>query len=64
MCLCIGTTSVGILPYFRRLFKKLGIRMTPNVLNYLEAKHRSKVTHLANLKKQATKKKRNKRKYD
>ena len=64
VCLCIGVASVGVLPYFTRLFKKLGIRMTPNVLNYLEVKHRSKVTRLEKLKQQATKKKRNKRKYD
>ena len=64
VCLCIGITSIGYLAYFRRLYKKLGIAMTPNVLNYLDVKHQSRTKWLEHAKKKDTKKKRNKRKYD
>jgi len=64
VALCVGITSIGYLPYFRRLHKKLGIAMTPNVLNYLDVKHKCRTKRLEFIKKKDSKKKRNKRKYD
>ena len=64
VCLCIGITSIGYLAYFRRLYKKLGIAMTPNVLNYLDVKHKCRSRRLELAKQKLSKKKRNKRKYE
>jgi len=64
VCLCIGIISIGILPYFRRLFRKLGIVMTPNVLHFLEVQHRTRTKRLTNLKTNESKRKRNKRKHE
>ena len=34
----IGIQSIGMVEYFKRVFKTLGIAMTPNVLNFLAVK--------------------------
>jgi hypothetical protein len=34
----IGINALGHLDYFTRLYKKLGVIMTPNVQHYLEKK--------------------------
>jgi len=62
--LCIGISSIGYLQYFQRLFKKMGIAMTPNVLNFLDVKNRSRSKRLLLAKEKKSKKQRNKRKYD
>jgi len=62
--LCIGISSLGYLVYFQRLYKKMGITMEPNVHNFLDVKNRSRSKRLALAKDKASKKKRNKRKYD
>ena len=64
VALCVGITSIGYLAYFKRLYKKMGITMTPNVLNYLDVKHKSRSKRLDATKEKNSKKKRNKRKYD
>jgi len=64
MCLCVGITSIGYLAYFRRLYKKLGIAMTANVLNFLDVKNKCRTKRLELAKDKENKKKRNKRKHD
>jgi len=61
---CVGITSIGYLPYFIRLYKKLDIAMTPSVLNYLNVKHKNPSRRLDLAKEKDAKKQRNKRKYD
>jgi len=62
--LCIGTSSIGHLQCFQRLFKKMGIAMTPNVMNFLDVKNRSRTKRLDLAKEKKSKKERNKRKHD
>lgn len=64
MCIAIGVTSIGLVPFFKRLFGKLGIEMTPNMLHYLEVKDRSRLFRLKKIKTRDKKRSRNKQKYD
>jgi hypothetical protein len=50
--------------FFKRLFKKLGIALSPNVAYYLHTKEKSRVKRLAMIKTREAKQKKNKRKYD
>jgi hypothetical protein len=49
--------------YFRRLFKVLGIVMTPNIVHYLGAKDNNRNTRLEKIKSKETKKNKMKRKF-
>lgn len=62
IAVAIGVTSVGLLPYHVRLFKKLGITMTSETLHFLTVKDRKRArkqaiakTKEAKLKRQAKK---------
>lgn len=39
--LAVGINTLGLLQYFKRLYKKLGIVITPNVLHFLQVKEKS-----------------------
>ena len=62
--LAIGIVSVGFLPYFRCLFKALGITMQDNVLHYLQVRDASRKKRLDRLTMAKTKKGRMKRKFE
>jgi hypothetical protein len=38
----VGIVSLGLLEYFKRLYKALGIAMTPNVLHFLQVKDKQR----------------------
>jgi hypothetical protein len=59
----IGITLIGLLQYFERLYKELGIDVTPNVLHFIEFKERRHVKRLESIKSSEYKKERMKRKY-
>ena len=63
LSMAIGIHSLGLLPYFQRLFKKLGIKLTPNISHFLTVKDKACSERLAAMKTTAAKKERNKRKY-
>jgi hypothetical protein len=60
----VGINSLGVLQFFKRLFRKLGITMTDNVAHYLEIKEETRVKKLAKEKTSSFKKEKNKRKYE
>jgi hypothetical protein len=59
---CIN--SIGVLPFYSRLFRKMGITMTDNVRHYLEVKESARMRKIEGGKTQAAKKNRNKAKYE
>lgn len=62
--IAVGVILVGYMTHFKRLFKALGIPITPNTLHFLEAKDRNRRRRLENVKKTSTKKLRMKRKFE
>jgi hypothetical protein len=60
----VGINSVGVLVYFKRLFRKLGIQMTDNVEHYLRIKEKTRMKRLENVKTKEAKHKKSKRKRD
>ena len=64
VCIAIGITSIGFQPFFVRLFKKLGIAMTTNILYYLQTKEKYRAARLHKLMTRQQKKQRNKRKFN
>ena len=60
----VGINSLGVEVFFKRLFKKLGIKLTPNVAYYLHTREKSRVKRLETIRTRAAKQKKNKRKYD
>jgi hypothetical protein len=62
--LAVGINSIGVLEYFKRLFRKLGITMTNNVVRYLTIKEANRVKKHDNGKTSTAKKEKNKRKYE
>ena len=60
--IAVGVNSIGLLAYYRRLFNKLGIVVTPDILHFLEVKDRNRSARLAKLKTTKKKKKRIQRK--
>ena len=60
----VGINSLGVEVFFKRLFKKLGIKLTPNVAYYLHTREKSRVKRLESIGTRAAKQKKNKRKYD
>jgi hypothetical protein len=48
--IAVGIKLLGLNEYFKRLFIKLGIHMTPNVVHYLKVKDRSWHKRLAKIK--------------
>jgi hypothetical protein len=64
LAFAVGINSLGVLEFFKRLFRKLGITMSDNVVHYLKIKEAWRVQKLAKVKTGAAKKNKNKRKYD
>jgi hypothetical protein len=60
----VGINSLGVLQYFKRLFRKLGITMTDNITHYLTIKEANRVKKHDAAKTTAAKKDKNKKKYD
>jgi hypothetical protein len=60
----VGINLIGVTEYFRRLYRKLGITMTPNVQHYLKLKESNRRKKLDKMKTAEAKKDKNKRKYD
>jgi hypothetical protein len=60
----LGINSLGITQYFQRLYKKLGIRITKNVLYCLQMKDRTRKNRLKKIKTKEKKKDRIKRKHE
>jgi hypothetical protein len=48
--IALGIKSIGLLQYFTRLFKSLGINMTPNIVHYLSFKDGSRSKRLKKIK--------------
>jgi hypothetical protein len=64
IALAVIINSIGVELCFKRLLKKLGIAITPNVAYYLHTKEKSRVKRLSTIRTRAAKQKKNKRKYD
>lgn len=62
IAICI--VSLGPEEFYQRLFKSMGIKITPNVLHYLSVKETQRSTRLEKIKTADKKMKRNKRKFD
>jgi hypothetical protein len=60
----LGINSLGVEAFFKRLFKMMGVPLTPNVAYYLQTIEKSRVQRLEKLKTKESKKNKNKRKYD
>jgi hypothetical protein len=58
---CIN--SIGVLPFYTKLFRKLGITMTENVEHYLRVRESARIRQIQGGKTQEAKKVRNKNKY-
>jgi hypothetical protein len=58
---CIN--SLGVLPFYTKLFRKLGITMTENVEHYLRVREDARIRQIQGGKTQDAKKERNKNKY-
>jgi hypothetical protein len=59
--MCIN--SIGVLPFYTKLFRKLGITMTDNVEHYLKVKETARIKQIQGGKTKEAKKQRNKNKY-
>jgi hypothetical protein len=64
LSMAIGINSLGLEQYFRRLYKKLGIHLTKNVLYCLEMKNRTRHNRLMKIQTKEKKKDRIKRKLE
>jgi hypothetical protein len=64
LSIALGINSVGLVEYFRRLYKRLGINLTKNVLHCLQMKERTRSNRLNKIKTKEKKKERVKRKRD
>jgi hypothetical protein len=53
--IAVGIKSIGMLQYFTRLYKALGINMTPNVAHYIAVKDGSRFKRLTKIKTKAVK---------
>jgi hypothetical protein len=60
----VGINSLGVEAFFMRLFKALGIPLSPNILYYLQLKEKNRAKRLTKVKTAEAKKNKNKRKYD
>jgi hypothetical protein len=60
----VGINSLGVLEFFKRLFRKLGITLTNNVVHYLKIKEATRLKKLDRSKTSNAKKAKNKRKYE
>jgi hypothetical protein len=60
----VGVNSCGVLLFYKKLFRKMGITVTDNVEHYLEHKESNRIKKLAKVKTSTAKKDKNKRKYE
>jgi hypothetical protein len=61
LSIALGINSVGLVKYFWRLYKQLGINLTKNVLHCLQMKERTRSNRLNKIKTKEKKKERMKR---
>ena len=64
LSLAVGINTIGLVAYFKRLFKVLGIKMTPDVEYYLGTKETTQSKRLAKIRTKDMKKKRLKNKFE
>jgi hypothetical protein len=64
IALAVGINSLGVEDYFTRLYGKLCIEMTDNVMHYLKVKEKSRVARLAKIRTKEAKLNKNKKKYE
>jgi hypothetical protein len=60
IALAVGINSLGVEVFFKRLFKKLGLPLTPNVAYYLSLKEKNRNKRLQKVKTRESKLKKNK----
>ena len=60
----VGINSLGVLSFYKKHFRKMGIAMTKNVEHYLEKKEMNRMKKLVKIRTRDAKKEKNKRKYD
>jgi hypothetical protein len=60
----VGVNLCGVLLFYKKLFRKMGITVTENVEHYLEHKECNRLKKLAKVKTSEAKKNKNKRKYE
>jgi hypothetical protein len=63
ICIAVGINSIGVLPFYTKLLRKLGIAMTDNVHHYLECKETARMKKIECGKTSQAKKDRNNGKY-
>jgi hypothetical protein len=61
--IAVGINSLGMVEYFSRLLKSLGIIMTPNIKHFLEVREKSRSNRLKAIKTRDKKKLRNEKKH-
>jgi hypothetical protein len=64
LSIALGINTLGLTEYFRRLFKRLGIHLTRNVMHWLQMKDQTRSKRLARIKTKDKKKDRIKRKHE
>jgi hypothetical protein len=64
VAIAVSVLSLGFVEYFQRLFKALGIHMTPNIVHFLKLKERQQKYRIEKLKKTETKRQQNKSKFE
>jgi hypothetical protein len=62
--LAVGINSLGVEVFFTRLYNKLGIAVTPDVLHYLKVKEKNRVASFTKIRTKEAKLNKNKKKYD
>jgi hypothetical protein len=60
----VGISSLGIIAFYKKVFRKMGITVTKNVEHYLQHKETNRLKKMAKLKTGDAKKNKNKRKYE
>jgi hypothetical protein len=64
LCIAVGINSIGLVRYYTRLYKAMGITITPNVMHFLQVKEGARTRRSKKCKEAETKKKRNERKME
>jgi hypothetical protein len=63
IALAVGINSIGVLPFYKKLFRKMGITMTDNVEHYLNFREDARMKQIATGRTTNAKKEKNKNKY-
>jgi hypothetical protein len=64
LAFAVGVNSLGFMAFYKRIFDKMGIEITPNVEHYLLKRESHRMNKLAKKRTAEAKKQKNKRKYD